>query len=685
MISGQLRPLSRTRCLALLVVLPALALSGCGNSTSPRDSPGPDPCPGFPPEAGETWTYRVVGTSATFTNVTEAVEERVGERVVLRLRRTDDPPDLGEYVSCDPDRGRIEVATDWWDNGDPSHRGRHFWIPPLFQCRIGEGVGDSCVWNGTFGGSEQREVSRVLSYESVTVPAGTFANVMKERVTTYDSTGVFDGPVDYWVDEDAGIVRAEEVSSGDAIELMFHTTPGAPGDLVQWSRRYGDTSHQEAELVATDPLGNIIIAGSLFGSLNLGGGTLTRDGAFLAKLDPSGRHVWSRDFGPVAIRSIAVDPSGNVLAAGTLYGEADFGGGTLIGDGHDAFVARYAPSGGHLWSQRFGDGWEQAASGVAADGDGNVIITGWFYNSVNLGGDELRGPDQLPTFFLAKFTGSGQHQWSHAFLSEGYAYPMDIATGAQDDIVVVSLMPGAVDFGGGVLGGNGDLVVVKFTAAAAHLWSRRFDAGLGVGNQDYSVAIDAFENAVIAGRFYGDIDLGGGPLTSNFTEDLFVLKLDAAGSHVWSLAGNTDHERHSHVQRCAAAVDPSGNIILTGAFGGFLSLGGEALMAADGTDVFLAKLDPAGAHRWSRGYGDSEAQWASSVASDPSENIVVVGRFEGALDFGGGQLLSAGDADVFVAKFEGRPQPLQPSGTLVGRSTVRTQWKSLGSAQPGGE
>jgi hypothetical protein len=181
------------------------------------------PCDDFPPPPGETTTYRVVGTPYTFTTVTESVEELVNGYRVIRVRRTDNPPNLGEYGGCDPVHGLVEVATDWWDLYDPSEHGRHYWEPPLFGCPFGAPAGSTCTWSGTFADAPAWETNQVVGYGSITVPYGTFPNVMKVMVT-----GSEDDPMYAWVDATIGVVRAEMVDDPeDAIELVAYQPPPA--------------------------------------------------------------------------------------------------------------------------------------------------------------------------------------------------------------------------------------------------------------------------------------------------------------------------------------------------------------------------------------------------------------------------------------------------------------------------
>jgi hypothetical protein len=66
------------------------------------------------------------------------------------------------------------------------------------------------------------------------------------------------------------------------------------------------------------------------------------------------------------------------------------------------FLAKLDPSGGHLWSERFGDAFEQWGRAVAVDGAGNVLVTGRFQGTLDLGGGALASAGGWD-MFLAKF------------------------------------------------------------------------------------------------------------------------------------------------------------------------------------------------------------------------------------------------------------------------------------------
>lgn len=199
--------------------------------------------------------------------------------------------------------------------------------------------------------------------------------------------------------------------------------------------------------------------------------------------------------------------------------------------------------------------------------------------------------------------------------------------------------------GGGLAGGGGD----GGTGAAGptHLWSQRF--GDGAAELAYAAAVDGQGNVGLTGYFAGDIQFGNDSHTSVEGSDAFVAKLNDDGSLAWSQAfGGTDNQYGRSV-----AFDSSGNLVVAGHFLGTIHIDDSDEIAA-GTDLFVTKLDPDGAVAWSRVFGATSSQQAFDVAIDRTGGnaIVVVGRFQGELPFEGTTLSSVGNIDLFVAKLD---------------------------------
>jgi hypothetical protein len=138
-----------------------------------------------------------------------------------------------------------------------------------------------------------------------------------------------------------------------------------------------------------DAAGNVLVTGAFSGTTDLGGGPLTSAGGrdiFVAKLDTEGGHVWSARFGDAAAnqegQAIGADAAGNILISGVFDGQVDFGTGPLSAAScpkevwclTSGFVVKLEAGGRALWGTARGPVRE--LSGIAADVDGNVVVSG---------------------------------------------------------------------------------------------------------------------------------------------------------------------------------------------------------------------------------------------------------------------------------------------------------------------
>lgn len=100
------------------------------------------------------------------------------------------------------------------------------------------------------------------------------------------------------------------------------------------------------------------------------------------------------------------------------------------------------------------------------------------------------------------------------------------------------------------------------------------------------------------------------------------------------------------------AVDGTGNVIAAGYFNDTVDFGGGPLVSNGQDDAFVAKYDTDGNHQWSLSFGDVLDDSPRGIATDAAGNVFITGYFEGTVDLGGGPLVSAGDRDIFVAKYD---------------------------------
>jgi PKD repeat protein len=320
------------------------------------------------------------------------------------------------------------------------------------------------------------------------------------------------------------------------------------------------------------------------------------------------------------------------------------------------------------WARRVGGTGADVVSGIAVDAAGGFAVAG----RLDQGGD-LGGTSCPPvSLFVARYSAAPALQWARCFVAAGQARA--VALDAAGDVVVTGSYGGTVDFGAGPVfsGGARAIFVAKYGPTGTPLWSRVFkNAGYSVLPAGNGIAVDAAGNVVVTGAFVQTVDFGGGAMTSAGNSDVFIAKLAGAdGAHVWSrhVSGSpywTDAGR-------GVAVDASGNVVVTGTFGGTADFGTGAVTAG-GLAVFIAKYSAAGVPLWTRAAGGHLDDAGNAVAVDAAGDVIVTGQVANGTDLGTGWLLGGGDDNAFVAKYT-------PGGTPLWATMFGTSGPDAGNA-----
>jgi hypothetical protein len=170
------------------------------------------------------------------------------------------------------------------------------------------------------------------------------------------------------------------------------------------------------------------------------------------------------------------------------------------------------------------------------------------------------------------------------------------------------------------------------------------------------VVSDAEGNVVLFASLSGKVD--GLDLEAGDFQQNVVAKLDPAGDVIWTKA-------LPDAAFARLSLDAAGHVFLAGSTdNALLDLGGGSLGKGKGNEnlVFLAELDAAGEHVWSRAVASSPPDPEGNgyvlpleIDLGPDGTLVVTGSYNGTLDFGSGDLAMPQNplaVDTFVASFD---------------------------------
>ena len=249
---------------------------------------------------------------------------------------------------------------------------------------------------------------------------------------------------------------------------------------------------------------------------------------------------------------------------------------------------------------------------------------------------------------------SSQTYFAVTFGGTGVDRGIDIAIDSSDNVYITGDFSSTVNFGGGDItsAGSNDIFVLKLNSSGTFQWVNTF-GGTG-DDRGIDIAIDSSDNVYITGDFSSTVNFGGGDITSAGSADIFVLKLNSSGTFQWvDTFGGTGGDTGIDI-----AIDSSDNAYLTGNFEGTVNFGGGDITSAGTADIFVLKLNSSGTFQWVNTYGDTGTDVGIGIETNSSNNSYITGYFQGTVNFGGGDITSAGDYDIFVLK-------LNSSGTGI--------------------
>jgi len=433
---------------------------------------------------------------------------------------------------------------------------------------------------------------------------------------------------------------------------LFASSPLQGAAFIDWTAKFQASKLEQPSGVATDAEGNVYFTGST-GSIRgiadanafqpeLGG----KKDAFIIKYSSSGIRLWSTYFGGEGndfAFGITIDPSGNIFITGTTSSHNNMATAGAFqtnfvsenANGTDAFVAKFSSSGKRIWSTYFGGGSENATS-VAADNNGNVVITG---STASTSGIASIGAFQTKLAgsadaFIAKFSGSGSRIWSTYFGGNFGDDGNGIATDNKGNIYITGQTFSSTNIAStGAFDGShpspdiySKAFIAKFSPIGTRIWSSYF--GGEAATYAYGIAADVSGNAYITG--YTECSSGIASQDAwqadyGYSGDAFVAAFSSTGSRIWSTYLGGDGEDKSN----AIKVYPSGNICIAGSTGSISNIAEmdacQSHFAGGCNDAFFAIYNPAGKKIFGTYYGQTSGDAANGLDIDQFGNIYIAG------------------------------------------------------------
>jgi hypothetical protein len=190
--------------------------------------------------------------------------------------------------------------------------------------------------------------------------------------------------------------------------------------------------------------------------------------------------------------------------------------------------------------------------------------------------------------------------------------------------------------------------------ACAQSWQSAFVVPtIGNGSTIRKVVADRAGGYIVAGSYSETITLGTFTLTSGSEGDIFVGRLNAAGT--WTQAVSSGGTGNKSVK--SLALDANGNVVIAGEFKnatatfGTFTLANLSIDAAQDTDIFVARLNTAGQWTQALRAGGPHQDTVEGLALGATGTATIVGSFIGGTStFGTRTLTGSSTNALYVAR-----------------------------------
>lgn len=404
--------------------------------------------------------------------------------------------------------------------------------------------------------------------------AGAYAVAVDERGNVY-LTGEVAGP---------SPAIGETPIDGTGAFLVLSLDPTG---LVRWWRRFGVGFGS-----AIDARGGLVCAGgTLAGATTIGSLALAAtlgEAAVVVCFGDEGTPRWAAiaDYdGDDRIGGVAIDATGNVYAAGSIFQAASFPDGRATGT-PVAMIASWTPSGVARWRHDIGAAGRQRARAIAVDGE-RVVVTGEYFGASALEGLSASRDNDV---WIASLGLDGTFGW----VTRIGATSTDRGAGLamRDGVLLVTGVFAGSGFGptDATISiesrGDGDLFYGTLDAATGQVTGL---VGGGSALLDWaSEAAFVQRGAVVVGWMSGPGVVGGVTTTHAGDRDMLVARIDEMGGVEWAIP----HGGPLGDGATSVASTPDGSAVwIVGQFAGTASIAGTTLTATGVADAIVLRLE----------------------------------------------------------------------------------------------
>lgn len=392
--------------------------------------------------------------------------------------------------------------------------------------------------------------------------------------------------------------------------------------------------------------------------------------------------------------ALAADASGNVYAAGIIYGTGTYGFGngvSVVGiASQNAILVKYDPLGNAIWARAPSSAVDKSSFyAVTVDADGNAYVVGSINGTGTYGfgnGITAAGAFNGTNLAIVKFTPSGDAVWA---TSTSSASAISTFNSVVWDSVSGSIYA-AGSLGSGSFAVPGGVSSLVPSASGGAFWIQFNTSGVSTGAATVttasgsstfsSVTTDSAGNIYAAGLINGTGTFAfnnSGSVTAVGAatgQNLLLVRYDRYGSPLWakSVTSGTASSSFS-----AVAVDALGGVYAAGSINGTNAFGlgnGISISGTATSSAVMVKYDLTGAAQWARSANPGPGiSGFNSVTCDTSGSVYGAGMIYSTAAYGfgtGSSVNGSATENAVLVKYDSAGNGVWARSTVSGSNSL---------------
>lgn len=409
--------------------------------------------------------------------------------------------------------------------------------------------------------------------------------------------------------------------------------PNVAAPCIEWQKRMGGTSSDQARTIQQNPDGGYIVSGTSASADGYPHENFGSNDIWVVRLTASGDTVWSRPFGSSGFDATyaGLPTSDNGFFIGGQAGAGDHYVHGFKGV-RDFWALKLDANGDTAWTKTYGGSNQDIPWTALQTTDNGFIMAG---SSSSLNGD-VSGNHGGSDGWIIKLAANGDTVWTKSLGGSGEETIFSVKQTTDNGYIVAAA---STSLDGDVWGNHGanDVWIVKLNASGDTVWTR----SLGGTEDDYGLdLVQTSDGGYLAGGVSnsnnGDV---AGHYGDNTHSDIWLVKLDAAGAIQWqrSLGGTGDESPADLFKGFSLDNTPDGGYLVGGtteSIDGDVS-GNHSLAQ----DYWMVKLNAGGKTEWQKCLGGSTGDpgFCAKPTADGGYIITGAGRStDGDLSAGNG-------------------------------------------------